>query len=244
MSDIKYVGVFTTKGGVGKTTISVNVAEMVGRREKVLLFEMDTNHSITSLLKVRATKISEVKKGVSPRKVGNFYLISMDGETQKAERAIPPEKIINGIGKALADFDKVIVDFPSTVSPLVLYLMDKMDFVAVPFVPSFLGLGAWYYTKNIFKILGYDSYGIFLNMCKFSLFGSKEERELLERLNREKKFMNGLAIPYDKRVLRAEKLHVPAVAEFPKSRFSKGIEKFVKRVFGGDMVANDRVKSR
>ena len=109
----KLISVWSPKGGVGKTTITLHLADCLARdKKRVLVFDADDQKSLT-----------EVFRAADP---GSF------------EFDVTPE-----IPKSITGYDYVIVDFPPTVKALTKDLqaiLDKSDHVVSPVRASRLDL--------------------------------------------------------------------------------------------------------
>ena len=230
MSDTRRViGIFTTQGGTGKTTIALNLASALRERGKSALVEMDTNFSLSALLKVEAVKVADVFEGKrSITEVHGIGVVSSDGRTKRYEDKVNPQ-ILNNLWESLSPYEYLVFDFHNSQSPLVLALLQKADMVLIPAVPSAAGLGAYIHTKKIVEKIDVRHVGV-ANMVHKTLFGVvKEEREIMEKMRQKGNFWDGF-IPYDRSVVRAEAVHAPAVSAYPNSPFSKAVKKLAKEV--------------
>ena len=230
MSDIrKVVGIFTTKGGTGKTTIALNLAAALRERGKSVLIEMDTNFSLSALLKVEAVKVADVFEGKkSITEVHGIGVVSSDGRTKNYEGKVSPQ-VLNNLWDALSPYEYLVFDFHNSPSPLVLALLQKANVMLIPAVPSAAGLGAYIHTKKIAEKIDVRHVGV-ANMVHKSLFGiAKEERAIIDKMRSKGNFWDGF-IPYDRSVARAEVANSPAVVSYPNSPFSKSIKSLVKEV--------------
>ena len=122
LSDIdltKYL-FFTGKGGVGKTTISTNVAfDLTQRGYKVLLVDADPQLSVLSWADIRETPLP-------------FSVMGMPKTAMKEEL---PKMKING------NFDFIVIDGAPRMTDLARAAIISSDFIIMPMQPS--GYDLW-----------------------------------------------------------------------------------------------------
>lgn len=152
---MKVVAVYSTKGGVGKTTAAVNLAWQASEDFRVLLWDLDPQGAATYLLKVKP----KLKGGVA-------QLVSGDTRVSRAIRAtdfehldvLPAdagyselevifdhakksnERVARVLHSVADDYDVVILDCPPGSSRVAENAIWSADLVVVPLVPSPLSL--------------------------------------------------------------------------------------------------------
>lgn len=128
---MRKLAVANFKGGVGKTTVAVNLAVVLARDldRRVLLVDTDPSANITAHLRAKPPKtlyhlvLEEappeevmIPSGISDR----LYLISSSRATQAAElqvvNQVGRERILDQRLRGLEGFDYVILDTPPSVS--------------------------------------------------------------------------------------------------------------------------------
>jgi len=152
---MKTVAVYSTKGGVGKTTTAVNLAWEASRECRVLLWDLDPQGASTFLLTVKP----RVKGGVNALILGktemdaairstsypNLDVLPAD-ETYRALELVldAAKKSTHRIAKVLesvsSEYDVVILDCPPGASLVAENALHAADLVVVPLVPSPLSL--------------------------------------------------------------------------------------------------------
>ena len=114
---IMIISFLNQKGGVGKTTLSVNVAACLsGRGQKVLLIDAD--------------KQSSASTWASLREESDFQVVAM-----------ARENLAKDVMKLAADYDATIIDGPPHAEGIARAAIIASDFVALPIEPS--GLSTW-----------------------------------------------------------------------------------------------------
>jgi len=154
------ISVVNNKGGVGKTTATVNLAEALARRnQRVLVIDMDTQCNATSLLlptdvRIRnslyelldpeETEERNIEDFIHPTKLGNVFCIPNVSDTASLEpimihRALTqknPEvffKLRRMLRQHIQEnFDFAIIDNPPNMGTFVLCSLYASDFIVVP----------------------------------------------------------------------------------------------------------------
>ena len=151
----KVVAIYSTKGGVGKTTAAVNLAWEASRDFRVLLWDLDPQGAATFLLNVKP----KVKGGVEALVGGKKSITSAIRRTNFDRLDVLPaddsyreldlilDHAKNSTGKIRAtldglgrDYDVVILDCPPGSSLVAENAIRAADLVVLPLVPSPLSL--------------------------------------------------------------------------------------------------------
>lgn len=151
------ISVANQKGGVGKTTLSVNLAAaLTSKGKKVLVVDTDPQGNATTsligledmentLLEV-ITGDSKVEDAILPleRSFGILYLLPAPADLALANVEIEGsgnltylKKILNSLKKR---YDYIIIDTPPSISSLMLASLVASDGVIVPLQAEFLAL--------------------------------------------------------------------------------------------------------
>ncbi len=152
---MKTVAVYSTKGGVGKTTAAVNLAWEASRDFRVLLWDLDPQGAATFLLNVKPkvkggvealvdgkTSISEAIRHTNfPR----LDVLPSDSSYRELDLVFDKAKhsssrirlLLDEVGR---DYDVVILDCPPGSSLVAENAIIAADLVVLPLVPSPLSL--------------------------------------------------------------------------------------------------------
>ncbi|MFG6402053.1 ParA family protein [Microbacterium sp. P04] len=154
---MKVIAVYSTKGGVGKTTAAVNLAWEAARDLRVLLWDLDPQGAATFVMQVKP----KLKGGVGALVAGDkkaasaIRSTSVDGidvlpadasyrdldlvfdQAKKSEQRV--SKILEQVAD---DYDVVILDCPPGSSLVAENAVYSADAVVVPLVPSPLSMRA------------------------------------------------------------------------------------------------------
>jgi chromosome partitioning protein len=227
---MKVVAVYSTKGGVGKTTTAVNLAWEASRAYRVLLWDLDAQGATTFLLDVKP----KIKGGVDSIVSGKTSAGSAVRSTAYPDLDVLPaddsyreldlvfdaaKKSVHRVEKVLEtlarDYDVVILDCPPGASLVAENAVRAADVVVVPLVPSPLSLRSLDQVKKIVAesarqtpILG------FLSMVDRR---KTTHRDAVEHLHTERKQVTDVVVPSTVIVERMGTERAPVAAYAPRS---------------------------
>ena len=194
LSQIEYkVGVYSGKGGVGKTTVAVNLAVTLandGASVGILDVDIDCPNVIRAMKVVEAPLVGEDRKMIPPERFG-VKVMSMGFFQQDEEEAIiwRGPMIHNAINQLLqstdwGQLDYLVIDLPPGTSDAPLTVMQALDmdgFVVVT-TPQELAKIDAIRSVNMIKKLHIDVLGVVENFVG-DIFGSGAGEELAEHLD-------------------------------------------------------------
>ena len=197
---MKLISIVCQKGGVGKTTIVVNLSSMFSKKGyKTLLIDLDPQGNVSTYLNfdknrediTNSTNLFENTTKINPGYLDeNYYLIPSNIEIAKYNE----EKI--AVGSKLKkikekgvfnDYDIVFVDTPPTMSSLVQEAIVFSDFYLIPTKAEFLaieGVGqAMEFANTTLKSIPNKS-PVFLGVLLNQIFEETEShKEFVNELN-------------------------------------------------------------
>jgi len=151
----KVISLVNQKGGVGKTTTSINLSSSLGHLgKKVLLIDLDPQSNCTTGLGVNKTEISlsiydvitnrcEISDAIIKTKFKNLSFIASSiylsgGEIELMQSSLREENFIlgdqlkNQINKIRERYDYIIIDCPPALSILTTNALAASDSVLIP----------------------------------------------------------------------------------------------------------------
>lgn len=155
------ISFFNQKGGVAKTTSSVNVAAIIAKEQKkVLLVDMDSQASSTTcvgiqeddlditifdLLKNKKTTIEDIQQVIIHTKFDNLDILPSNIELSNADIELSSylnrESLLKKIlDKIKNNYDYIIIDTPPNLGLLSVNSLVASHFLIIPVSPSFLSV--------------------------------------------------------------------------------------------------------
>ncbi len=187
------VGVYSAKGGVGKTTVAVNLAVMLAQEgARVGIFDVDIDTpNVTRVLRISEPPTQNEDESFTPSSRFGVKVMSMAFFQQNEEEATiwRGPMIHNAINQFLTmtewgDLDYLIVDLPPGTSDAPLTVMQTLNldgFLTVTTPQELAALDAKR-SINMIKRLNLKVYGIVENMSG-DIFGRGAGRELAEEMD-------------------------------------------------------------
>ena len=194
LSQIRYkVGVYSGKGGVGKTTVAVNLAVTLandGASVGILDVDIDCPNVIRAMKVAEAPMATDDRKMIPPERFG-VKVMSMGFFQKDEEEAIiwRGPMIHNAINQLLqsttwGQLDYLVVDLPPGTSDAPLTVMQalEMDGFVVVTTPQELAKIDAIRSVNMIKKLQIDVLGVVENLSG-EIFGSGAGEELADHLS-------------------------------------------------------------
>ena len=194
LGQIKYkIGVYSGKGGVGKTTVAVNLAVTLandGARVGILDVDIDCPNVIRAMKVAEAPLTTEDRRMIPPERYG-VKVMSMGFFQKDEEEAIiwRGPMIHNAINQLLqstewGELDYLVIDLPPGTSDAPLTVMQslEMDGFVVVTTPQELAKIDAIRSVNMIKKLQIDVLGVVENFTG-EIFGSGAGEELANHLD-------------------------------------------------------------
>lgn len=145
----KIIAIFNQKGGVGKTTININLSACIAKkRKKVLVIDIDPQGNTTSGLGIDRSEIEytlydclidniDTQKAVNSTYMKNLDIIASDVELSGAEIEIATKEnretiLKNKIDEVKDNYDYIFIDCPPSLGILTINALAAVDSVIIP----------------------------------------------------------------------------------------------------------------
>ncbi|MEJ2776008.1 ParA family protein [Sulfolobaceae archaeon RB850M] len=218
------VVVINQKGGVGKTTTSVNLAYTLAKWKNVALLDLDPEGGATVSFGMKREK-KEYPLGGKSVNIFNVEVFLSHIGLLKLELNGDIESVVSSIKKISESFDVLVIDTPPNLGTLSVSAMMAADKIITPITPQPLAIEAVKNLNSRLNSLKKNAIA-FTNMSKKSVSIELSSVKSIE-----------LSIPQSKLFSEATRLGVPAVRyeEFKvkKPKISELYERLGKIVIEG-----------
>lgn len=244
MAEPKFWCITSGKGGVGKTSLAVNLAFALARQgQRVLLVDGDlglANVDVLLGLEVQANVRDILDWGADPlATVVSLHpclgiLPASSGVPEMANLGPEEQQELEGILKVIAaPYDLVLVDTGAGLGPAVLWFNRLADHSLVVVTPDPTSLtDAYALIKVLLQQHRCHRFLVVVNHTQ----GEEEARQTFGALARAAERFLGLALEYlgalpaDPAVKQAVRSQVPFLTQFPQSKASQAVEKLAARL--------------
>jgi len=242
------IGVASGKGGVGKSTVALNLALALSRAgARVGLLDADIyGPSIPLMLGIREgfMEVDEEKRKLRPTKSNGIEVVSFGffGE-QDHQAAIYRGPIISGILRQFlvdtdwSDLDYLIVDLPPGTGDIPLTLAQTIPITGILVVttPQQVASSVAVKALGMFKKLNVPILGIIENMSHFECPGCGESHRVFgsggaERISEEFKIPSLGGIPLNSGIMAGSDTGRPVMLSDPESVSARAFEAAAKNV--------------
>ena len=228
------VGVYSCKGGVGKSTVAVNLAYSLARTgAKVGIFDADVyGPSLPSMVNVEDTSIYQQDGLLVPLEYEGVKLMSFGFVNQEQEAAILRGPMVTQIvgqllgGVGWGDLDYLIIDFPPGTGDIQLTLLQTVELNASVMVTTPQNLSFIDVIKGIqmFETLKVPTIACVENMSYYECCGEKKRIfgvGALRRLKEMYGFRHSFEIPVMEKLSTMGDTGIPLVFDEPNGQAAK-----------------------
>lgn len=225
---MKVVAVYSTKGGVGKTTAAVNLAWEAAKEFRVLLWDLDPQGAATFLLQVKP----KVKGGVGALVAGKNKVAGAIRSTSLKNLDVLPgdasyrdldlvfdhakkseQRVAKVLEQVADDYDVVILDCPPGAALVAENAVFSANAVVVPLVPSPLSMRSLeQVTQFVAKSVSTAPVVAFLSMVDRR---KKLHREAVEQLPLAQASVTDVVVPATVQIERMGAARAPIASYAP-----------------------------
>jgi len=244
----KVVSIANQKGGVGKTTTTVNLGTILAKKgKKVLLIDTDPQGNATSGLGINKdvdTSVydvlvndTEFEETLQQTKIKNLKVcpsnINLAGaEVQLVSMMSREQRMKEKLDKIKEQFDYILIDCPPSLGLITLNAFTASDSILIPVQCEYFaleGLGQLLNTVNLVKKhlnKSLEIEGALLTMYDIRTNLSNQVVKEVKKYFNEKVYKT--VIPRNVRLSEAPSFGMPITVYDPKSKGAKSYEKFTK----------------
>lgn len=244
----KIVSIANQKGGVGKTTTSINLSTILAKRgKKVLMIDADPQGNASSGVGVDKEieesvydiliNDTETKEVVKKTNIKNLFIcpsnINLAGAEVELVSVMSREyRLKEKLDLVKDEYDYIIIDCPPSLGLITLNAFTASDSVLIPVQCEYYaleGLGQLINTINLVKKhlnKNIDIEGALLTMYDVRTNLSNQVVKEVKKYFNDKVYKN--VIPRNVKLSEAPSYGMPITVYDPKSKGAKSYEKFVK----------------
>lgn len=166
----KSIAIFNQKGGVGKTTTSVNLSASIGKLgKKVLILDMDPQGNTTSGYGIDKDTIEntiyevivdglDIRKAIIKTEFDNIHIVAAASELAGVEIELANEhdreyRLRNSIDKIKYTYDYIFIDCPPSLGMLTINALTAVDSVLIPIQCEYYALEGVSQLMSTYKLV-------------------------------------------------------------------------------------------
>jgi len=153
------IAIYNIKGGVGKTSTTINLAFNASKKHKVLVWDLDPQGASTFYLEKKVKDRNMIfkaeKKGLSKfikkTNFDNIDLIPADLSLKDIDKYLENDKTFKNLIKSINGYKYIFIDSPPTLSPISQNIFKASDVIVIPTIPTILSVRTYNQIVKHFK---------------------------------------------------------------------------------------------
>ena len=153
------ISIYNIKGGVGKTSTTINLAYNASKKNKVLVWDLDPQGASTFYLERKVKNknlISKAsKKGlnryIKTTNFKNIDLIPADLSIKDIDKYLENDKTFKQLLKNIEGYKYIFIDSPPTLSSISQNIFKASDIIIIPTIPTILSVRTYNQIVKYFK---------------------------------------------------------------------------------------------
>ena len=153
------IAIYNIKGGVGKTSTTINLAFNAAKKDRVLVWDLDPQGASTFYLEKKVkdkTFISKVqKKGlnkfIKKTNIKNVDIIPADLSLKDFDKYLEDDKKFKQLLKSIEGYKYIFIDSPPTLSAISQNIFKASDVIIIPTIPTILSVRTYNQIVKYFK---------------------------------------------------------------------------------------------
>ena len=153
------IALYNIKGGVGKTSTTINLAFNASKNNKVLVWDLDPQGASTFYLEkkvknknlIKKIKTNGLEKYIKKTNFENIDLIPADLSLKNLDKYLKNDKLLKKLLKSVKGYKYIFIDSPPTLSPISQNIFKASDVIVIPTIPTILSIRTYNQIVNYFK---------------------------------------------------------------------------------------------
>jgi len=153
------IAIYNIKGGVGKTSTTINLAYNASKNNKVLVWDLDPQGASTFYLdkKVKDKNLifkaeqKGLSKFIKKTNFENIDLIPADLSLKDIDKYLENDKTFKTLLKNINSYKYIFIDSPPTLSPISQNIFKASDVILIPTIPTILSVRTYNQIVKYFK---------------------------------------------------------------------------------------------